>query len=90
MHYGSTRECTPRRVTALSLLAGQKLGLDLIYCEIPLEVERACEFLVFCWNSFCVWRGEDTAWGQDTSYRTRVSLNLKTLWETMLGKVQGP
>lgn len=83
--------CAPEQgVTALSLLAGQKLGLDFIYCEIPLEVERAREFLVFCWNSFSVWSGENTAWGLDTSYQNRVSLNLKTLWETISGKVQGP
>lgn len=40
--------------TALSLSAGQKLDLDCIYCEIPLEGERACEFVMLCQNIFSV------------------------------------
>lgn len=40
--------------TPLSLSAGQKLDLNYIYCEIPLEAKRACEFVVFCWNIFSV------------------------------------
>lgn len=38
----------------LSLSAGQKLDLDYVYCEIPLEAERACEFVVLCWDMFSV------------------------------------
>lgn len=53
--FHSQRDCSCRAgTTPLSLSAGQKLDLDYIYCEVPLEVERTCEFVVLRWNIFSV------------------------------------